>query len=291
MAIFDDIAKNPNVKGITTAAQVLLLYVKAQELGVGFGNAIDHMHIINGKTGIDIHIAKAILLKAGKEIRWEKTMDYLPHYKYSDGSDSWISPLKPRKFIEWLKVEDPFYEGAMYVYDGASGKEAKESKAIGIFNVDGADYVKMQVQAIMADTAMKPEAKTNAINSIKTKLIVHDYITEYKFTREVIFGRNEEIILKTETSRFSKRDGYKSGKCKDLDKYGEPNTSSPWIAYNAIMVDHKAWFPGGRAIGDDLLMGCYETKELYDIEGYDYQTNDAGQVTNIDSLQDNAPAK
>ena len=39
--------------------------MRAQDLNLPFSTGIEHIHVINGKTGIDIHIVKALLSKAG----------------------------------------------------------------------------------------------------------------------------------------------------------------------------------------------------------------------------------
>lgn len=58
-----------------TAASAITKFVKSKELGIGFITGAEHMHEINGKTGVDIHIVRAILL-ASKDIYWEKVKDY-----------------------------------------------------------------------------------------------------------------------------------------------------------------------------------------------------------------------
>lgn len=67
--------------GIKNEGDAMLVLLKAHELGIGFGNSIPHIHVINGKAGIDIHIIKAILSKPKTGIRWIKTNDFTPIYE------------------------------------------------------------------------------------------------------------------------------------------------------------------------------------------------------------------
>lgn len=63
-------------------------FVKSKELGIGFLTGAEHMHSIQGKTGVDIHIIRAMLLSS-KSISWELVKNYqqVPIYKAIDGSE------------------------------------------------------------------------------------------------------------------------------------------------------------------------------------------------------------
>jgi len=65
-----------------TAASAITKFVKSKELGIGFITGAEHMHEIQGKTGIDIHIVRAILLSS-KDIYWTKVKDYTQVPKYA----------------------------------------------------------------------------------------------------------------------------------------------------------------------------------------------------------------
>lgn len=81
LKFFTEIAKGANT-GVRTAGDAMMLYQKAKELGIGWGNAVPHMHIVSGKSGIDIHIVKAILTKPKSGITWKHLEDNLPIYQY-----------------------------------------------------------------------------------------------------------------------------------------------------------------------------------------------------------------
>ena len=62
--------------GIKSVADGLAVLMRTQDLNLPFSTCLEHIHVINGKTGIDIHIAKSLLLRAG--VVWECTKDYTP---------------------------------------------------------------------------------------------------------------------------------------------------------------------------------------------------------------------
>lgn len=241
MELFTELCKNKGI-AINTPAEALTLYMKAKELNIGFANAIDHMHVINGKTGIDIHILKAVLLRAGGFIRWTKTLDYAPLYKYKDSNDgtTWISHLRPKAFMEWLINDDPFYEDAVYGTPNTFKKLKEEGKLI----------------IIPVSNSGKPEP--------------FDYATEYKFEREFEFGKQKKLEIRHEISRFTVSQALR------IEKNNKEG--SIWQTNPEIMVDHRAFTFGARAIASDLLKGCYETKELYDMCNIDYEIDSDGKI-------------
>ena len=46
--------------GVKSVNEGLAILMRAQDLHLPFSTCIEHIHVINGKTGIDIHIAKAL---------------------------------------------------------------------------------------------------------------------------------------------------------------------------------------------------------------------------------------
>ena len=85
--------------GVNTVGAGLLMMMKAKELGIGFGNAIPHMQIINGKAGIDVHIIKALLSNPNSGVTWTHTKDNVPLYNYTDGHNIFIYQTLPENYI------------------------------------------------------------------------------------------------------------------------------------------------------------------------------------------------
>ena len=69
--------------GVKSVNDALAIAMRAQALNLPFGTALDHIHVISGKTGVDIHIIKALLMKGG--CTWECTKNYAPIFEYTDG--------------------------------------------------------------------------------------------------------------------------------------------------------------------------------------------------------------
>ena len=219
-----------------SAEALLAMYLKSRELGIGFASAADHMQVINNKTGVDIHIIKALLLKAGSSIWWEKLKDYEPRYKYTDGSNVWIKFGKADP-DEFLPVE------CMYVYDKETKNKCEADGKIAVWKDDIAPF---------------------------------DWITTYKFEREILLPYTKNVKILIEVSSFSWREAIVAK--LPLDKTNQFNPDSNWQKYRKLMLDHRAFTFGARAIGSDLLMGVYETKELLDMNKISYTIDAEGQV-------------
>ena len=79
--------------GIKSVNDGLAVLMRAQDLQLPFSSCLEHIHVINGKTGIDIHIIKALLLRAG--CTWTCEKDYQPLYEYTDGNNVYIDDSLP----------------------------------------------------------------------------------------------------------------------------------------------------------------------------------------------------
>ena len=80
--------------GIKSVNDGIAILMRAQDLNLPFTTCIEHIHVINGKTGIDVHIIKALLLKAG--VTWEVVDDYTPLYEYTDNINVYIENKLPQ---------------------------------------------------------------------------------------------------------------------------------------------------------------------------------------------------
>jgi len=224
MIIFKDIVASGKMN-VTTTAEVMAMYIKSQELGIPFMTASDHMHMVNGKAGVDIHILRAKLLKAGC-ILWELEHDYSPLYEYKDNTGALIGTHF---------TDDELLE----MYELPKGSTPAELKA-----------------------------DATRITSIGNTPVfkVPSYI---QLTPEFLI----------EYGRFSTADMVTASlHCK---RNGEISWDSPHIKYERVMQEHRAWTFGGRKIGADIILGLYETKEMYDMTNTNYDVDDQGTATII----------
>ena len=237
--------------GIKSVNEGLAVLMRAQDLQLPFSTCIEHIHVINGKTGVDVHIIKSLLSRAG--VTWECTKDYAPQYQYTDGNTIYIETQLPQ-----------------YCVKCRTAKEA-ESKTtddvVGVYPVKwyvdlkGNLYNEFQVSdkcvvAINKQHATKLMAE-GKFPIIRVAAQPVDYVTEYKFTRyRTINGKEREV---TAISHFS----YTEAKTADLFN------KDTYVKYARILIGHRAFTLGARDIAADLLMGVMEENELRIVEGAD----------------------
>jgi hypothetical protein len=240
--------------GIKSINEGLAILMRAQDLQLPFSTCIEHIHVINGKTGVDIHIIKSLLLRAG--VTWKCTTDYTPQYQYTDGNTIYLETQLPSYCV---KCQTP--------------KEA-ESKTtddiVGLYPVrwyvdlKGTLYNEFQI----SDKCVKAINKTHAMKLfqegqfpiIRVAAQPIDFVTEYEFQRKLV---NSNSIM-TAISHFSYTEASAAG-LLDKDNYKK---------YPRIMVGHRAFVLGARDIASDVIMGVMETTELKSVEGIDLAPED-----------------
>lgn len=234
--------------GIKSVNDGIAILLRAQDLNLPFSTCIEHIHVINGKTGIDIHIIKSLLLKAG--ITWNCVKDYVPLYEYTDSINVYIEDKLPDYCIKCKsskeaadKTSKDNDDGNVYVYP---------VRYFSDFN--GNIYKDYQLTSAFAIATNKQHAAEIAKNGkcpvyrIPSQPV--DYITEYELIRHTIHG-----VMKSK-GHFS----YSEALSADL--FGKDT----YKKYARIMIGNRAFVYGARDIAADLLMGCMETSELKIVE-------------------------
>lgn len=242
--------------GIKSVNEGLAVLMRAQDLQLPFSTCIEHIHVINGKTGIDVHIIKSLLSKAG--VTWECTKDYTPQYQYTDGNTIYIETQLPdycvkcrtAKEAESKTTDDVVGVYPVKWYADLSGKLYNE------FQVS--DKCVVAINKAHA-TKLASEGKFPIIRVAAQPV---DFVTEYKFTRYRMINGKERVS--TCISHFSFTEAQKA----DLF------TKDTYIKYARILIGHRAFTLGARDIAADALMGCQETSELKLVEGVDLSPSD-----------------
>ena len=232
--------------GFKTIAEGIAIYNRAQDLNLPFTGCIEHIHVINGKTGIDIHLIKSLLLKA--QVTWECINDYTCLYEYTDGNNIFIEnklpdycrKCKTQKEAEEFTNSDIIGVYPVRFYSDIKGNIYRSYQLNGNFK---------QVSGIVeANAFIASGGKQIPVFRIPSHPV--DYITKYKFKRyRIINGR--EIIQECE-SYFT----YSEALAADFFK------KDTYVKYARVMISHRAFTLGARDIGADILMGCMETNEL-----------------------------
>lgn len=232
--------------GIKSVNDGLAILMRAQDLGLPFSTCIEHIHVINGKTGIDIHIAKALLSKAG--VTWSCLKDYTPLYEYTDGINVYTDGNLPEYAIRCKSQKDA---------EEKSNKAGIDSENVYVYPVkwyqdfSGNQYKEYQLNnkqygIVNNRTQIPIVTKEGKIPVYRIPAKPVDYITEYEFHRN-LKGTNI-----TSKGRFTYSEAVQA-KLFEKDTY---------VSYSRIMIGHRAFIFGARDIASDILFGVMETQEL-----------------------------
>ena len=249
--------------GIKSVNDGIAILMRAQELHLPFTSSIEHIHVINGKTGIDIHIIKALLLRAG--VAWECVHDYAPLYEYTDGFNVYNENVLPEYCVKVInaKAAETFASnddsGKIAVYPVAFYKDLRDNATI---------YREYQLNSNFAVVVNKIQAKTaleqKKVPVYRIPAVPVNYVTEYKFTRAIPIGN--EFRLQMSIGRFTYIEALSAG-LFEKDTYAK---------YPKVLIGHRAFTYGARDIASDVIFGCMETTELKIVAGK--ELNDADIV-------------
>lgn len=244
--------------GIKSVNDGLAILMRAQDLNLPFSTCIEHIHVINGKTGIDIHVIKALLSKAG--CTWRCLKDYQPLYEYTDGINVYIDNNFPDYVVKCISQKeaelktkeagdniDNVYVYPVKWYQDLNGNVYKDYQ----LNIKqfGIAINKHQIAEI-AKSGRTP------VYRIPNKPV--DFVTEYEITRMV---NGKEVTSK---GRFSYSDALQA-EMFEKDTYKK---------YPRVLIGHRAFTLAARDIASDILMGVMETTELKVISDKELSNND-----------------
>ena len=250
-----------NKSGLATKEDVLSIFCRAQDLGLPFTSCAEHIHVINGKTGVDIHIIKALLLRAA--CHWECLKDYQALYEYTDGFNVFNENALPEYCVKCKNAEEAELlskdnsNEKVYVYPVRYYKDFNGN----IYK----DYQlnSKQFQVVIAKSQVAEVAKSGKIAVYRIPSVPIDYITQYKIYRTVNGVETFSI------GSFTYSEALAAG-LFDKDTYKK---------YPRILISHRAFTLAARDIGSDLLFGCMETTELKIVNGYDIDEQDIIETT------------
>ena len=236
--------------GIKSVNDGLAILLRAKDLGLPFSTCIEHIHVINGKTGVDIHILKALLLKAG--VTWKIIKDYTPLYEYTDSINVYEEDKLPEYAIKCKSNKE------------ADEKIAKDDSDDHIYvypvkfyrDVQGNIYRDYQLDSLRFGIAVNKQqimelSKANKIAVYRIPAVPIDYVTEYEIYRTI---NGKEV---TARGRFTKLEA----QAADLF------TKDTYNKYARILISHRAFTYAAREIASDIIMGVMETTELKIVAG------------------------
>ena len=245
--------------GIESINDGLAIMMRAQDLQLPFSTCIEHIHVINGKTAVDVHIIKSLLSRAG--VTWECTKDYAPQYQYTDGDNTYNETQLPmycvrcRNAAEAEKITTESNGDKVGVYPLRWYADLK-GNVYNQFGLNDKCVIALnKVQAIKL-------ANEGKFPVVRIAARPYDWVTEYKFTRVFVINGKEKI--QKAVSHFS------LSEAQAADMF----TKDTYKKYPRIMVGHRAFVYGARDIASDLLMGVLEITELKSIEKIDLSPED-----------------
>lgn len=254
-----------NKGGLKTVEDGFAMIMRAQDLKLPFSTCLEHVHVVNGKTGVDIHVIKALLLRAGT-ITWECTKDYVPLYEYTDGNSVYVEDKLPSYCIKCKSKKEA----------DAKNKEAIDNGVDDLYvypvmyfkGYDNNIYKSYQWHPALAIALNNVHAvelqKAGKVPVFRIPNQPIDYITEYTFKRKI---NGTEM---TATSKFT----YSEAVAADLF------SKDTYAKYGRILIGHRAFTYGARDIASDMLFGVMETTELKVVNNLDIDEADVIDITN-----------
>lgn len=253
--------------GIKSVNDGLAILMRAKDLNMPFSTAIEHIHVINGKTGVDIHVIKALLLRAG--VTWRCINNYSPLYEYTDGINVYIDGKFP-DFVERCKSVKEANEKRI-----ADEKNGITNETVYIYPVSwysdfSGNIYKSYNLTNKFEVAVNRQHADSIIKSGKIPIyrIANqpvDYITKYEFTRIIngntITAIGEFTYSEAQTAKLFEKDTY--------------------AKYPKILISHRAFTYGARDIASDVIMGCMETTELKIISGKELDNVELAEVEDL----------
>lgn len=241
--------------GIKSVNDGLAVLMRAQDLNLPFSTCLEHIHVINGKTGVDIHIIKALLLKAG--VTWDCINDYTPLYEFTDSINVYVDGEFPDYVVRCKSAEEARLKSEkddehVYVYPVKFYKDLK-----------GNVYRDYQLNPKTFGIAANKEqiaaiSKENKIPVIRIPAQPVNYMAKYEFRRIV-----NNVCVKA-VGKFT----YKEAVAADMfDK-------DTYKKYPSVMIKHRAFTYGARDIASDVLFGVMETTELKIVSGVELSDSD-----------------
>ena len=249
--------------GIKSVNDGLAVLMRAKDLNLPFSTCLEHIHVINGKTGVDVHIIKALLLRAG--CTWECLKDYQPLYEYTDSINVYVDGSLPDYCVRCISSQEA---------EDKRSKAGDKDDKVYVYPVkfykdfNGNVYREYQLNSKCQLVANRSQAveiqKSGKIPVFRIPSVPVDYVTEYRFTRWInnkcIFANSRFTFSEANAAGLFEKDTYKK--------------------YSRVLIQHRAFTYGARDIASDVLFGVMETSELKIVNSINIDEQDAIDINN-----------
>lgn len=243
-----------NKSGISSVADAVAIAIRAKSLNISWASAIENMHVVNGKTGLNVHLIKALLLRAG--VMWEVIQDFAPLYDYTDGFNTFLQNELPPDAVKCRSPEE-----ALNITKDESNDNFGVYPVRSYVDANGNIFNEFQIgKCVVALNRVHMAAliKEGKYPVIRCNLKPADHVVEYKFTRiRFICGEKKTVEVK---SKFTVSDAIAA----ELYNPVVPSDKKPgtYNKYLRIMIAIRAFTYGAREIASDILLGAMELEEL-----------------------------
>ena len=235
--------------GISSIQDGMALLMRAKDLNIPLSTAVEHVHLIQGKTGVDIHILKALCSRAG--VTWNCIEDYAPQYEYTDGNNVFVQTQLPSycvicKSAEEAEKTTDVDKGVVGCYPlryyvDAKGNRFNEFEISDKWTICTNRFHMMKINS------------SGGYGVVRVPPTPIDFVVKYEFTRrQMICG---EKVITHSIGQFNYSDAVKA-EMFEKDTYKK---------YTKVMIKARAWTYGARDIASDICMGLMETTELKQI--------------------------
>ena len=249
--------------GIKSVNEGISILLRAKDLNLPFSTCIEHIHVINGKTGVDIHIIKALLLKAA--CHWECLCDYQALYEYTDGFNVFNENNLPEYCVRCNTAKEALDRATadkdgehMYVYPVRFYKDISGN----IYRDYQLNANKSSFQVISHISQAKAVIESKKVPVFLIPAVPVDYITKYKIYRKV------GDATMTSVGSFTYSEAVAAG-LFEKDTYKK---------YARILIEHRAFTYAARDIASDILFGVMETTELKVVNNLSIDEQDVIEV-------------
>lgn len=254
--------------GIKTVNEGISVLLRAKDLNLPFSTCIEHIHVINGKTGVDIHIIKALLLRAA--CHWECLCDYQALYEYTDGFNVYNENNLPEYCIRCNTSKEAIDRASnddsgehMYVYPVRFYKDINGN----VYRDYQLNANRSAFQIISHISQAKDVIAQKKMPVFLIPAVPIDYITKYKIYRK-IDGEWMSAI-----GSFTYSEATAAG-LFEKDTYKK---------YARILIQHRAFTYAARDIASDILFGVLETNELKIVNNL---TIDEQDIIELDAVKE-----
>lgn len=253
--------------GIKSVNEGISILLRAKDLNLPFSTCIEHIHVINGKTGVDIHVIKALLLRAA--CHWECLCDYQALYEYTDGFNVFNENNLPEYCIRCNNSKEALDKASkdesgehMYVYPVRFYKDVNGN----IYRDYQLNANRAAFQIISHISQAKAVLEQKKMPVFLIPAVPIDYITKYKIYRKIGDSYMSSI------GSFTYSEAVAAG-LFEKDTYKK---------YARILIEHRAFTYAARDIASDILFGVMETTELKIVNNLSIDEQDVIEVDPVE---------